>query len=117
MRDLGFKLLSPDGEDLLASTGSDSYSVLGSQTGALMACVSNITDEGSTPRQALEDQSAMECLTARWEVGDQVVIPSNELHRSRVFQKGLGTGIILRKTNVNAIIQLEHDTRTFTRKF
>ncbi|MCP3667827.1 MAG: hypothetical protein GY696_35945, partial [Gammaproteobacteria bacterium] len=74
MRDLGFKLLSPDREDLLASTGGDSYSVLGSQPGALVACVSNVTDEVSPPRQALEDQSAMECQTARWEVGDQVVI-------------------------------------------
>ncbi|MCP3668117.1 MAG: hypothetical protein GY696_37440 [Gammaproteobacteria bacterium] len=114
MRDLGFKLLSPDGEDLLAPTGSVFYSVLGSQPG--VACVFNVTDEVSTQREALEDKNVMRCQTPQWEVGDHVVIPANELRRCRVFQKGYGTGIILRKTNVNAIIQLQYGTRTFTRK-
>ncbi|MCP3661381.1 MAG: hypothetical protein GY696_02620 [Gammaproteobacteria bacterium] len=113
MRDLGFKLLSPDGEDSFAPSGSVSYSALWSQPVALVACASNITAEVSTPLQAPEGQIAMKHHP--WEVGDQVVIPLNELRRSCTFRKGYGSGTILRKPYVNAVIQLQHSTRTFTR--
>ncbi len=102
---------------MLASSGNDFYSALGSQPVALVACESNVTGEVSTPPLAHENQIAMKHQTTPWEVRDHVVIPPNELRRSRVFQRGYGTGTVLRKTNVNAVIQLQHGTRTFTRKF
>ncbi|MCP3661150.1 MAG: hypothetical protein GY696_01435, partial [Gammaproteobacteria bacterium] len=71
----------------------------------------------ATPLQTQEVQNAMNQQIIPFEVGDQVVISPKELRRAHVYQKGWGTGIILRKANVNAIVQLQYGTRTFTRKF
>ncbi len=51
-----------------------------------------------TPLQPQEDQIAMNLQATPFNVGDQVVIPPKELRRSRVYQKGCGTGTIFRKT-------------------
>ncbi len=90
MHDLGFKLLSSDGEDLLALSGSVPHSALGSQPVALVVCAPNVTAGVPTPLKGQKYQIARNLQATPFEVGHQVVVSPNELRRSHVYQKGCG---------------------------
>ncbi|MCP3664166.1 MAG: hypothetical protein GY696_17025, partial [Gammaproteobacteria bacterium] len=114
MHDFGFKLLSPTGEDLLASQVSTPCSALESQQVAVVTQASCIRAKAKEEKNILDDRA--NCLP-QLEVGDQVLVPSRELRRCRLSQKYRSPGIIIRKTNVNAMVQLQHGMNIVTKKF